>query len=171
MQVPISRWILQFSDGQEVEFVLAPEAPAENGPDDLHYRAPKLIYDTLTQVTNGYTLTTKHGIVRAFGAFGELTSISDRNGNTTHFGYTDVSATISPFVKADRTIIVDNFDNGDINWNSLNLWTDDGDSLASETLINGAIQLEWNSPNSGWITELKQDSLSTDLSSLYTHDG
>jgi len=133
------------------------------------YDPPPDVNDTLVKNTGvNYTLTTKYGLVTTFGTDGTLSSTADRNNNTTTFGYTNVNATISPFVKIDRLLTVDNFENSLINWNALNRWTDDDGTLSSESLVSGAIQLGWNNTSDYWYTTMYQGTVRADLSG-YTH--
>lgn len=151
--------VVKRSSGQRHVFV-------KNGSS---YDAPVLVYDTLIKNVGGdYTLTTKHGIVWAFASDGTLTSITDRNSNVVSLGYNNVNATISPFTKAGRSLLVDNFDDTWINFNSVDRWTDDDGTLSSESLVGGGIQLGWNSTSDYWYNTMYQGSLRADLS-VYTH--
>ena len=133
------------------------------------YDPPQNVNDTLVKNPGvNYVLTTKFGTVTTFATDGTLASIADRNGNTTTFGHTNVNATISPFVKANQAIIVDNFENGLIQLNSLDRSTDDDGTLSSKSLVGGAIQLDWNNTSDYWYSTLEKDALRADLSN-YTH--
>ncbi len=55
---------------------------------DGSYEAPRGVFDTLAALSGGgYTLTTKAQEVYTFDSDGRLTSVADRNNNTTTIGY------------------------------------------------------------------------------------
>jgi len=133
------------------------------------YDSPVLVYDTLEKLAgNDYRLTTKYGIVWNFAIDGTLSSIVDRNGNAVTLGYTNINVAVSAFVEADRALVVDNFEDSQLNLNSLNLPATDFGTMASATLVNGSIQLQWDDASDFWFSSLSKDGMATDLSA-YTH--
>ena len=121
------------------------------------YDAPPLIYDALVKNPGGdYTLTTKHQAIWSFNANGTLASITDRNSNTIALGYETKTATISPFEQAERSLLVDNFDDDSDpahdDHNSLSLDTNDDGTLVARTAANGGLKLQWDHLTDYWYT-------------------
>lgn len=170
------RWLLQDTNGTQT---ILPDPIDLHNPDPSDPNPPTpigpeyipltLIHETLIKQSNGdFTLTDKHGNMKTFSPDGDLIKVQDRIGNGVTIGYQDLPATVRPHVKVDHALILDNFDDGLMGFNSLNLPVDDDGTLVSETLVNGGIELEWNNTVGDWTSDMSQGLAYTDLSS-YTH--
>jgi RHS repeat-associated protein len=88
--------ILRSTDGNNVYFTLS------NG---VYYPSDSSGYTTqIVKNTNGsYTMTAKNGLVYQFSSAGKLTSIADRNGNTTTLTYDSIGNLLSITGPSGRT--------------------------------------------------------------------